>query len=427
MGKICTILTIALAVAPLIGAFASVQDDIVFKSRQIEEIQRQIDQYQRQIESTRSQARTLQGEITGLNAQIGQIILELKSLGISISKTNLQIGATQAKISAAEGKISKDQVILAQYLRIVYQNDRETLTNILLKNETISDFFNDLNSVKTNQDNLKDAIVSIKELKVDLEERKNELENQKDELQRQERLEQIEKRSLDQSKTLKDKLLKDTKGQESKFQEMVKEGQLRIQRIEAEIFYLNQNGVSVDDAIKYGNLAALATGIRPAFLLAELEIESGIGQNVGKCNRAGDPPSKSYRVVMKPDRDIQPFLAITAQLGLDAETMPVSCKPAYGWGGAMGPAQFIPSTWLGYAAEVARLVGRVIANPWNIEDAFTAASIKLARGGATGKTPVAEIAASKTYFSGNSRCSTAACNSYANTVQRVAAELERNL
>ena len=66
-------------------------------------------------------------------------------------------------------------------------------------------------------------------------------------------------------------------------------------------------------------------------------------------------------------------------------------------------------------------------NPWNIEDAFMAAAVKLARGGANVKTRATEIAASKAYYSGNSRCSSAPCNSYANAIQRKAAEIEKNL
>ena len=41
--------------------------------------------------------------------------------------------------------------------------------------------------------------------------------------------------------------------------------------------------MSAEDAVKYGQLAAIGAGIRPAFLLAELEQESALGSNVGKC------------------------------------------------------------------------------------------------------------------------------------------------
>ena len=232
---------------------------------------------------------------------------------------------------------------------------------------------------------------------------------------------------MDQNKNSVNKILKDTKGQETKYQDLVKKSQKDIEALRAQITYLAQNGVSAEDAIQFGQLAAIRTGIRPAFLIAELEHESGLGRNVGKCNRAGDPPSKSYRVIMKPTRDIQPFLEITAQLGLDPETTAVSCPQAGGWGGAMGPAQFIPSTWMGYRDEVTQLTGHNPANPWNIEDAFVAAAAKLSRAGANSKTRAGEIAASKAYYCGNSKSTKSSCINYANAVQRLATEIEKNL
>ena len=406
---------------------AATPEEIAQKNKEIEAIQREIEQYQQQINSIQPTKTTLQSEVAILTAKINKLNLEIKSLGISISKTNLEVQTTQEKIKEAEDKISKNQVILGQYLRILYQNDQETLTAILLKHDVLSDFFSDLNSVKTTQDELRITIDGIQTLKASLEGKSQELEDKQIDLERQKGLEEINKRSVDQNKAQKDKLLKDTKGQESKFQTLVKQSQSRIEKIKAEIYYLQQNGVSVDDAIKFGNLAAISTGIRPAFLLAELELESGLGRNVGKCNRAGDPPSKSYRVIMKPTRDIQPFLKITAELGMDPETTAVSCAQAGGWGGAMGPAQFIPSTWMGYKDEVARITGRSPANPWNIEDAFIAAAAKLSRGGANSKTKAGEISASKAYYCGNSKSTRADCVNYANNVQALASRIEQDL
>ena len=93
----------------------------------------------------------------------------------------------------------------------------------------------------------------------------------------------------------------------------------------------------------------------------------------------------------------------------------------------MGPAQFIPSTWLAYASRVMNLTGRSSANPWNTEDAFTAAAIKLAQGGATSKTKAGEIGAAKAYIGGSTTCSQAICISYANMIQQKAAAIEQNL
>ncbi len=56
----------------------------------------------------------------------------------------------------------------------------------------------------------------------------------------------------------------------------------------------------------------------------------------------------------------------------------------------MGPAQFIPSTWIGYESRVTKLTGRSPANPWNVTDAFAAASLYLVDKGADKKTYDAE-------------------------------------
>ena len=146
-------------------------------------------------------------------------------------------------------------------------------------------------------------------------------------------------------------------------------------------------------------------GIRPAFLLAVLTQESNLGKNVGTCNRSGDPPEKSWKVIMKPDRDQDPFQQITKDLGMNVDTTPVSCPMhdkngnQIGWGGAMGPAQFIPSTWMGYKDKVSALSGKSPANPWDIRDAFLAAAVKLKGDGADG-TDDGDWKAAMRYFAG---------------------------
>lgn len=410
---------------------ADLQEEIDARNRQIEQLQQQIDEYQKLIDENSDKARTLSGEVSRLNAVIGRVQLEIKSLNLAIGQTDSEIQQTQTEILSAEEKLDLHRAALASYIRALDQTDKESLTEVLLKNGRLSDFFDSLKNLEDTQSNLQNTIVDIKELKMEMENKKEQLGDKLTELERLNNLQQQQKRNLDQEKSTKDKLLKDTKGQEAKFQELVKKSIKDIEVIRAQVTYLQQNGVSVEDAIKYGQLAAIAAGIRPAFLIAVLEVESGLGRNVGRCNREGDPPSKSWRVIMH-SRDHQPFVQITSSLGLNIDTTAVSCPQyvngrQYGWGGAMGPAQFIPSTWMGYKDEVARITGRSPANPWNIEDAFTASALKLAKGGATSKTRAGEVAASKAYYSGRSTCSSAPCNSYANAIQNKARIIEENL
>ena len=211
--------------------FATVQDEIDVKNRQIEEIQKQIDEYGKQVEGAHNQSQTLQNEIKNLNTQINQVQLEIKSLSLSINKTNLEIDSTEVKIGDAESKINTHKNALAQYIQIINENDQRSLTEILLKNQNLSDFFNDLNSIKTTQDNLKTAIDDIKQLKGQLEQHQANLEEKQTELEQAKRLQEIEKRSIDSVKVTQAKLLKETQGKESKYQELVKKSQKDLQAL----------------------------------------------------------------------------------------------------------------------------------------------------------------------------------------------------
>lgn len=408
---------------------AAVQDEIVNRNRQIEEIQKQIDQYQQQIETSRSKSRTLETEINELNAKINQLLLEIKSLGLAIGQTSLEIGDTERKIGDAETKIKKQRDALAQYIKVLYEKDQKNLTEVVLTRGSLSEFFNEINNLKAIQDNLQLTINKIKKLKDELEVKKDELEDKKSDFERLKRLEELEKKSVDQDKKKKDRILKETKGQESKFQELVKQSQKDIERIKDQIIYLRQYGVSVEDAIKFGQLAALRTGIRPAFLLAILEIESGLGRNVGTGNWLKDM-YQCYLKLGKPSRaetEKNAFFAIIGKLGLDPNIVRVSREPNYGCGGALGPAQFLPSVWLNYESEISRLTNHNPPSPWNVEDAFIGAAVKLSKAGADTKTREAEVRAAKAYISGKPNCASRICNYYSSAVMRKATEIEKSL
>jgi membrane-bound lytic murein transglycosylase B len=84
-----------------------------------------------------------------------------------------------------------------------------------------------------------------------------------------------------------------------------------------------------------------------------------------------------------------------------------------GWGGAMGPSQFIPSTWAAYggivntgsgwvynqASDAIRRIndGTGPANPWNNQDAFLATALLLRDNGANGTFAGDRLAALRYY------------------------------
>lgn len=429
---------VAIVLVPSDVSRASIQDDIAAKQRQIEELQRQIEQYQVQASEVGAQKRTLQNEIAKLNAQISQINAQISQLGASIDQTGLEIEDTSESIRNAEERIELHQKALAQYVRETHNADQKSLSEIVLQNDAFSQFFDYIHQMQVTQTNLRQTIAGIRALRERLDDERDALEEKRGELENMKALTEVQQRDLASAKGAKNTVLKATQGEEAKYQQLITKSQRDLDALKQQIYYLQQNGITVQDAVKYAELAAIGAGIRPAFLLALLEVESRLGQNVGTGNWRDDMylcyqrlanyyPTKRAYYLKRAETEKNAFMTIMAQLSMDPDTVKVSKEPTYGCGGAMGPAQFIPSTWLAYAGEVTRLTGKSVANPWNTEDAFTASAIKLARGGATSQTRAGEIAAAKAYISGNPNCTSAVCNSYANTIQQKAAAIAQNL
>jgi hypothetical protein len=128
---------------------------------------------------------------------------------------------------------------------------------------------------------------------------------------------------------------------------------------------------------------------------------------------------------MKPSE--QPiFEQIVGELGLDPNRMPVSCKPWYGWGGAMGPAQFLPSTWMKYRGQVAQITGNNPPSPWNNLDAFVAAALYLKNAGADQRIYNTEWKAAMIYFAG-SNWSNPSLRFYGDDVMAIAQRFQKDI
>jgi membrane-bound lytic murein transglycosylase B len=206
----------------------------------------------------------------------------------------------------------------------------------------------------------------------------------------------------------------------------VAQKQARAVEIKAALFSLRDSAaIPFGQALQYANVAYQKTGVRPAFLLAILTQESALGANVGSCyvtnQQTGDGINIKKNIavlgVMSPTRDVPPFLRILAAIGGDISRTPVSCPMSYGWGGAMGPSQFIPSTWILLDDRIASAVGiSGMPDPWNPQHAFMASALYLADLGAAQGGYTAERTAACKYYSGKA-CGYATGNTaYGNSV-----------
>jgi len=291
--------------------------------------------------------------------------------------------------------------------------DNYSVVNVALGSEGVTDFFSDLDAFASIQSALSDSFSQIEKTSASTEAEKEALQARLAEQEQLRQVAQVAKQSVQTQEAQKQQLLTRTKGLEANYQKLIATNQKTAAQIRTELFTLagGSGQIPFPTAVTLAKRAGAATGIRPAFILGILRQETNLGANVGQClltnspNKGDGKGKNTGRLisgVMKGSRDVDPFMGITTALGFDPFSMPVSCPQSTGYGGGMGPAQFIPSTWVSYQKRIARLAGHQgsPANPWDNLDAFTAIALYMTDLGAGAQTPAAERTAALKYFAG---------------------------
>lgn len=388
------------------------------RDEKIKRLESQIEEYNQEISKKQSEAQSLENQVSIFELQIKQSQAEIDATNLTIRRLTSAISQKENNISQKESEIEDQNNLLSRYLREVARSDMGSLLEFLLKNRKFSDFFNDLNSISNIQNQIHDTLSKIKDLKEKLIKEKEDLESDKLEQEQLKIIQTRQKKSIENTKKEKQKLLEQTKGQEKIYQQLILKARADIESIKNQPYNLAMGfKMTFEEALNHALKASQYTGVRPAFLMAILKIESDWGGNVGKGNWRTDMHS----------RDFKAFAAITSALGLNPDSTPVSKKPSYGWGGAMGPAQFIPTTWILYEEAVAKLTGHRPPSPWNIEDAFTASGLMLAGSGADKQTTAAETKAAKIYIAGGRWDRSLTARIYANNVMSAAAKIQKDI
>ncbi len=373
--------------------FAQSTDEAKSQLRaKLQALQAEINNYRQKIQAASKTEQSLKGQINVLEAKIKRLNLEIESLHLSMQDAQRRISVIKKTTAEIEKNISRERQALSSTIMVVYENDKLNYVEIFFQKKKLSEIFADVKAIQELQASLLTSLSEIRDLKGRLEEEKQRLEDREEDLAQLKKAQEIQTLSLNRDKRAKKMLLARTQSQKSQLLTKVNVSQATIEQIREQLYQLEGMGVSLKfgDALAYAQKATTKTGVRAALLLAMLKKESEWGMNVGTGNWKND---------MHP-RDHDAFLRITKELGMDPDTTPVSRKPSYGWGGAMGPAQFLPNTWLAYEDEIARLTGHRPPNPWNIEDAFMACAIKLRDAGAAAQTYNAEWKAAQIYFAG---------------------------
>lgn len=349
-------------------------------------------QIEKELNRTEQKKNTLQNRISLIQKKIKNLNYRMYQNNLVIKDLRTQIEDTQSSIEHTTQKVKDSKEKLAEIIREIYEQDQKSTVEILLSEQKLSGFFSNLAALEVLENENRQALQSLKKLESQLKEQKEALHSEKTGLEKTVQIQSLQKQENVQTREEKEYLLQLTKEEYQKYLEEKEETEQKAAEIRARIYELIgvRKEVTYKEALEIAEYVSSQTGIKPALLLGVLSQESAIGRNVGQCYLRNENTGsgvvayngKKVEKVMNPSRDIPPFKDIIADInqkkGLDLdpfETL-VSCPMSIGWGGAMGPAQFIPSTWVLFEDKIKSKTGGS-ADPWDIRDASYAAAIYL--------------------------------------------------
>ena len=402
--------------------------------KELSDLEAQIKALSQSITVTQKQGTTLKNDISLLTQKISQSKLKIQSHDKAISKLTQNISEKTKTISTLDAKVDRQKESLAQIIRKTRYLDHYSLLDFGLQSKSLSSFFEDADSFSTINKALAQSFQDIRVTKTDLEEVKGELLEAKDEEIEKKIAQESEKKKVESNQKEKNSLLAITKNQETEYKKVLATREKEAGQIRAKLFELrDSNSISFGQAYDLAVLASKGTGVRPALILAILMQESSLGTNVGACYlkdeatgggvsiKSGDARPRS----MHPTRDVPVFTSLLSRLGRDKTKTPVSCWIAMysggqpsGWGGAMGPSQFIPSTWQIFENRIESITGSSIADPWKAKDAITATALYLADLGAVTGNEASERNAACKNYSGRSCSVSPLASGYGNSVMK---------
>ncbi|MFA6321854.1 MAG: peptidoglycan DD-metalloendopeptidase family protein [Candidatus Buchananbacteria bacterium] len=210
------------------------------KKKNIDTLQKEIDAFKENIKQKQGEARTLQNQIAILDNQIAKVNLDIEATQARIEETNLEIQSLNIEITDTQNQITDQKGKIAEYLRLIYQQDQVSYLEVMLLNKNFSDFFDQMKYTQEIHSNLKTALEKLKKNQQDLNAQKK---NQQDKIKEEEKLKNEltqQRDELSEKTDAQQILLMQNKMTEKQYKSNLYQLQVEQQQINADIATLEK-------------------------------------------------------------------------------------------------------------------------------------------------------------------------------------------
>ena len=208
---------------------------IQLQKKQLETLQVKQKEYQIMIAAKRNEKVSLNNQLDIIDNRLAKTELDIEEITLEIEKINLEVKKVEIDSDKLDQKISKQKDQIGGLLRLIYKQEQVTTLEVLLLNDTLSDFLNQIKYLQNTNDKLSESINTLKDQKAQLEKNRLTLENKnKDAAALKVKL-QEKKNSLAYEQGQKENILVETMESEETFQELLAKAKAEQNQAQAEI------------------------------------------------------------------------------------------------------------------------------------------------------------------------------------------------
>lgn len=193
------------------------------KETELKRLKEAVKAYQEKLNTSKTQSRSIISQLEFLDNQITKLELDIQTSQAAIDKSKLEISSVEIQIEKENEEIESQKINLQGFIQLIHKEDQRSTLEVLLTNNSFSEFFNQLQHVTEIQSDLKKSIDRLLLLTTSLETQKADLENfKKDSETLRDELEGKQSKLKDQL-AVKETFLSETKRNEYNYQKLISE------------------------------------------------------------------------------------------------------------------------------------------------------------------------------------------------------------
>jgi len=204
---------------------------------------------EQKLQQLKQQKNTLSSQIQYMDTQVYLTILQINETEQKITNTEKEINLLGSRIEGLDQSLDYLSKQLIKRIVVGYKKKPFSILSLLFDYKNADDFLNQVKYLKTAQDNNQKLLYRVQETKTNAEEQKKSREEKKVELGRLTEKLNLQKLSLNNQKSQKQKLLSDTQSDETTYQKLLAQAQAQLSGFRS---FVSNAGAGIIGANQFG-------------------------------------------------------------------------------------------------------------------------------------------------------------------------------